>query len=219
MVYLFLLLFIVVSIKHLYDSFRDDQEKRVHTKPFLIFLLMLFYISSTRNISYIFFYVLLTSWLGDTLLIHKGHIWFIAGGASFTISHILLTIAFITQISLYDFSWLIAVIVGIIYCVISFFTIKTIKPTTSKLIKILMTFYLLCNSVMNVSSLLLLLSLKSIGSLIAYLGAILFFISDCALFIVRYSEKSNIIYKNHFTVMLSYLLGMLLLTIGFLFLQ
>ena len=52
----------------------------------------------------------------------------------------------------------------------------------------------------------------------AYAGAVLFFVSDCALFLVRYHKNKNLVYRRHFTVMLTYVLGELLITQGMLML-
>ena len=49
---------------------------------------------------------------------------------------------------------------------------------------------------------------------VAYIGAVLFFVSDCSLFLVRYYKPRKIVYKDHFTVMLTYILGELLITQG-----
>ena len=73
---------------------------------------------------------------------------------------------------------------------------------------------LLCNSTMNVFSLMQLITLKSAGALIAFIGAFLFYFSDCCLFLVRYHVNKDLIFKKHFTVMLSYLLGELMITAG-----
>ena len=59
-----------------------------------------------------------------------------------------------------------------------------------------------------------LLSTGTLGAVIAYIGAVLFFASDCSLFLVRYYKPRKIVYKDHFTVMLTYILGELLITQG-----
>ena len=61
-----------------------------------------------------------------------------------------------------------------------------------------------------------LLSVGSQGSLVSYIGAVLFFASDCTLFLVRYFRNPDVIFKRHFTVMLTYLAGELLIVLGLL---
>ena len=48
--------------------------------------------------------------------------------------------------------------------------------------------------------------------------AILFFVSDSTLYLNKYYKKKDIIYKKHFTIMLTYLLGEFLITQGMLML-
>ena len=67
-----------------------------------------------------------------------------------------------------------------------------------------MIFYLVMNSTMNVFALIQLMSLRSVGAIVAYVGAVSFFISDCTLYLVRYHSNKDLIFKRHFTVMLTY---------------
>ena len=81
--YLFLFLFVVFSAIHLKDSWKDDAGKRAKTKPFLLLFLALYYLCATDKINIFLLLALVTSWLGDVLLIGKGHKWFAYGGISF----------------------------------------------------------------------------------------------------------------------------------------
>lgn len=203
-----------MSLWHLYYSWIDEKKGRARTKPFLLIFLILYYIFSTHNISYLLLFALITSWLGDILLIPKGHLWFSAGGMSFGVSHILFILVYSSQI-LYAFvSWVPVVIAAIVYAAIVGVVMKTIWGDTPKLMRGTMALYLLANGTMNVFALMQLLSNYSAGSWIAYIGAVLFFISDCTLFLVRYYKKKEIIFKKHFTVMLTYLLGEFMITQG-----
>ena len=60
---------------------------------------------------------------------------------------------------------------------------------------------------------------QSAGSIVAYVGAVFFFISDCTLYLVRYHDNKDLIFRKHFTVMLTYLLGEALITIGMLMIE
>jgi uncharacterized membrane protein YhhN len=57
-------------------------------------------------------------------------------------------------------------------------------------------------------------SLKNTGAAVAFAGAVLFFASDCTLFLVRYHDNENLVFRKHFTVMLTYLLAEFLITFG-----
>ena len=81
-----------------------------------------------------------------------------------------------------------------------------------------MCFYLFANATMNIFALKQLFSNPTAGAVVAYIGAILFFISDCTLYLVRYYKDPDIVFKRHFTVMLTYILGEFLITQGVLML-
>ena len=216
---LFLILYIAVSALHLYASWRDEPEKRKKTKPFLLIPLLLFYLFSTKSPSPLLILALLTSWLGDVLLIPKGHKWFTLGGIAFMFSHLFFVLVYCAQITFSKLFPAEILIPAAVYYGFSFFIIRSIRDTTPKAMVAPMYFYLICNSTMNVFALMQLLSRRTGGALIAYIGALLFFVSDCCLFLVRYGKKPEIVFKKHFTVMLSYLLGELLIVVGMLMLQ
>ena len=81
-----------------------------------------------------------------------------------------------------------------------------------------MYIYLLANSTMNVFAFMQMVTTMHPGAIVAYIGAVLFFISDCTLFLVRYYEPKRLIFKDHFTVMLTYIVGEFLITQGILML-
>ena len=77
--YAFLILYFIFSGIHLADSWKDDAAARKKTKPFLLIFLILFYVTAARakgGTEYHLLLALITSWLGDVLLIPKGHHWF-----------------------------------------------------------------------------------------------------------------------------------------------
>ncbi len=217
--YLFLILFFVFSFLHLVSSYADDAEKRKRTKPFLLIFLLLFYVFSADHPSVYLILALATSWLGDVLLIPKGHHWFAYGGISFMFSHLFFILVYVSRIVFVHVPWILVVPAAIVYFGISHFIIQAVKDNTPKQMVIPMHFYLICNSLMNLFALMQLCSLRNVGAFIAWIGALLFFASDCSLFLVRYGKKPEVIYKKHFTVMLTYLLGEFLITVGILLLK
>ena len=212
---LFLILYIVISCIHLYHSWMDDTKRRPYTKPVLL-LLMAYYAVAADQISWLLMLALFTSWLGDVLLIPKGHKWFMWGGKSFLISHILFIGVYIPDIQWSAVNWLIVVPVAAVYAAISTGIMKAVGPTTPEKMVKPMWRYLLTNSTMNIFALMRLLSLGNAAGYVAYLGAILFFASDCTLFLVRYYRNPDVIFKRHFTVMLTYLAGEMLIVLGML---
>ena len=216
MKYLFLILFFLVSIVHLVHSWQDDSKKRAMTKPFLLLLLAAFYAFAAESISLVLLSALLTSWLGDVLLIRKGHKWFIFGGISFLASHVLFVYVFTPAIRWTAVPWVLIVLLAVVYYGFSLKIMLAVQKTTPKMMVVPMYLYLLANSTMNLFALMRLFTLLTPGSIVSFIGAVLFFISDCTLFLVRYYPKTDAVFKRHFPVMLTYLGGEFLITLGML---
>lgn len=217
----FLILLAVFSIIHLIDSWRDDSKRRKYTKPFLLIFIIAYYIASVfeRGLSLdtLLIVGLAASWLGDVLLIPHGNGWFTAGGISFMVTHVLFILVYaLNGIVFSNVIWWLVIPSVFIYYGIAAVIIYKLKPSTPKMMLIPMYFYLICNSTMNVFALMQLTSNPCKGTAVAYIGAVLFYISDCTLFLVRYHKNKDLIFKKHFTVMLTYIVGELLITQGML---
>lgn len=213
--YIFLALYVIASAIHLYHSWSDDPKRR-YSKPFLLILLTLFYCFSTKEISWVLVGALLTSWLGDVLLIPKGTKWFVAGGISFLFCHVLFVLVYLPTVQWQNAIWWIWIPAALLYFGISLRVTLSVRENLPIMVLIPMIFYLVMNSTMNLFALLQLMSLHSAGAVVAYIGAVSFFISDCTLYLVRYHPNKDLIFKKHFTVMLTYLLGEALITVGIL---
>lgn len=216
MKHLFLILFFLVSIIHLVHSWQDDSRKRALTKPFLLLSLAAYYAFAAESISLILLSALLTSWLGDVLLIRKGHKWFIFGGISFLASHVLFVYVFAPAIRWTAVPWALIALLAVVYYGFSLKIMLAVQKTTPKMMVVPMYLYLLANSTMNLFALMRLFTLRTPGSIVSFIGAVLFFISDCTLFLVRYYPKTDAVFKRHFPVMLTYLGGEFLITLGML---
>lgn len=218
MKYLFLAILVVSSAIHLYHSYKDDMKKRPFTKWILLLAILGYYLVSVDVPSKLLVAALITSWLGDVLLIPQGMAWFVAGGISFLASHILFITVYVPNVDFGSVTWWAVAIVAVIYISVAAFVIKTLLPTTSKSMVAPLFLYIIANATMNVFAFMQLLSNPCAATAIAYAGAILFFISDCSLFCVKFHKNRNLIFKRHFTVMLTYILGEFLITQGILML-
>ncbi len=214
--YLVLALFAAVSAVHLYHSWRDDAKRRAYTKPFLLILLLGFYLLSAKRISPVLTAALAASWLGDVLLIPKGTPWFLSGGISFLVSHILFIFVYLPAVRFSPSFLLLVLPAAVLYYGVSVAVTLSVRQNMPKAMLIPMILYLLFNSTMNLFALMQLMTLKSAGAALAYAGAVFFFVSDCTLYLVRYHKNTDLIFKKHFTVMLTYLLGESLITAGML---
>ena len=221
--YIFLALFIVASAVHLYHSWTDESKKRAITKPMLLIFLLAYYIfaalAAGEELNYVLIAAIATSWLGDVLLIPKGNGWFTAGGISFLISHITFILVYVPNIKFAEVKWYFVAPLAVVYLAIALKIILAVKKNTPKIMVVPMYLYLIANSTMNIFAFMQLLTNWGAAALIADIGAVMFFTSDCTLFLVRYHEKKDIIFKRHFTVMLTYLLGEALITVGILLLN
>ena len=218
--YVFFALFLAASAVHLWDSWRDDGKRRKITKPMLLIFLLLFYCCAAPRISWVLAAALLTSWLGDVLLMPSGTKWFISGGVSFLISHLLFIFVYLPQVDWALVIWWLLLPAALVYYGISVKVTLSVKANMeSKAMLAPMILYLLINSTMNLFAMAQLMSLKNPGAAVAYAGAVFFFASDCTLYLVRYHSDKDLIFKKHFTVMLTYIVGECLITLGMLMIQ
>ena len=148
-----MILFFLFSVLHLVFSWQDNRKYRAFTKPFLLIFLLLYYLSAEELICIPLVLALLTSWLGDVLLIPKGHKWFAAGGISFMFSHFFFVLVYLRKIDLAHQPWLLIVPVALLYYGIALKIIFSLKNNTPKAMIFPMYFYLLCNSTMNIFAL------------------------------------------------------------------
>ena len=216
--FLFLGLLIIATVWHLIESWRDNMRRRKFTKPFLIPLILLYYVTSTDHLIWFLVLALIFSWLGDVFLMFQGNTWFTVGGCFFGVSHIFFVLTYVNQIHWSVVRLSVLIPVAVVYIVITTLIILAVIKQTPKKMLPAMYLYLIANSTMNVFAVMQLESMPSAGSIIALIGAILFFISDCSLFLVRYSKHPEWIFKKHFTVMLTYIVGEFLITQGILML-
>ena len=220
--YIFLVLYLITSVLHLIASYRDDKNWRKRTKPLLLLFLILFYVTAPQEKNVYLILALVFSWLGDLLLMGKGNTMFTLGGISFGLSHLFFILTFTGFIIFEHVNLIFVLLLFTIYAVLSYIVIKLVKDTTPKKMVVPMYVYLIFNTIMN------LFAFMQTGfgnrqeltfsfTLVSYIGAALFFISDCVLFVVRYYKDPEAIRKKHFTVMFTYLLAELLIVLGVLY--
>lgn len=213
MKYIYLAIFIIFTSIHLYASHKKNQNLRNITKGFILLAVIGFYASSVEKISYVLIAALLTSWIGDMFLIPKSKKWFVVGGISFLISHVLFAIAYSQTFTFANVSLWFVIPIAIVYAVTVVFIFSKLKERLGKALFLPMFFYLLTNGCMNCFAIYRLISLGTLGSAITAIGAVLFFISDSSLFFIRF-PKNNGKEKSHFIVMLTYSLAELLIVLG-----
>lgn len=212
--WIFLILFLVVVVLQLIFCWQGKEKGRIITKPMLLSTLTLYYLAAADPISPMLLIALLTSLLGDILLIPTGEKWLLTGGVSFLISHILFVVMYLPGIRFSEIPWGFACLAGVLYLAAAFLVILRIKATVPLPMLASLYIYLIANTVMNVFALMQLMTLKNTGALIAFLGAVCFFVSDCILFLLRYDKHKERLFHPAFLVMLTYLAGEFLITQG-----
>ncbi|MDO5440014.1 MAG: lysoplasmalogenase [Erysipelotrichaceae bacterium] len=212
MKYAMLVIFVITTGIHLYASLKQNKPLRDKTKPFILLSLLGFYVYSVDKIVPTVVLALIFSWIGDMFLILKGVKWFAVGGVAFMISHFFFILSYIPNIVFANINVGIIVALGIFFFIVVSIIFKNLKPHLPKAIFYPMYLYLLINGAMNCFAIFRFLSNIELASIITAIGAILFFISDCSLFFVRF--KKDCLLKTHFLVMLTYSIGELLIVIG-----
>ena len=210
--YIFLFTFGFFTIWHLLASLNQNEDNRKFSKGFILFSIIAFYLSVCPDPSWLVLLALTFSWIGDLLLIPRGTKWFVAGGISFMVSHILFVVCYALRINFGNISFVYFIAFGLFYLVIVGLVFSKLKPHLPKAIYYPMAFYLLINGTMNVFAICRFFSNMSRGPFLTMVGAVLFFISDVILFFVRFDKNFRL--KTHFAVMLTYSFGELLIIIG-----
>ena len=212
MKYFFLAVFVISSIIHLYASYKSNTKLRAQTKGFILASLLGWYCCVASPVLTIVVMAILTSWLGDVLLIPKGVKWFTAGGISFAVSHFCFAMTYYPQIDFSAFSVWIAVLIAVVYFVAVLLVFRGLKDTLPHGLFYPMLAYLMINGTMNCFALYQLISVPCKATVVTFIGAVLFFASDSALFYTRFKKDS--IFKNHFFVMLTYIIAEFLIVSG-----
>lgn len=209
---LFAIIFAIVTAIHLFASLKKNKKLRNRTKPFILLALLAFYCSTVKEIRLSVILALLFSWLGDVLLIPDGIKWFTAGGISFMVSHFFFILSYLRDVDFSKISPLVIVSLGLFFFVLVSFIFTKLKEFLPKALFWPMYLYLLINGTMNCFAIFRFLSDPSSAGVITLIGAALFFISDTALFFVRFNKNSRL--KTHFLVMLTYSIGEFLIVLG-----
>ena len=209
----FIILLIMVSVTHLYASWKNDKKLRALTKPFLLIFIGLWYLCRAEDPDPVIVAAIFFGWLGDVLLIPTGTKWFAAGGISFMLGHALYVAAFVSRTDFSLVRWYNVFFAFVVYLLIAVRLMRSIKNDMNPRLYYPMLLYLAINGVMNIFALTALMCNPRPEAVIAYIGAILFFISDCCLFLVRF-HKPPVMKHKHFSVMLTYILAEFMIVYG-----
>ncbi len=211
--FIFLAGFLLCAAVHLVRCWQGS-PKSARTKPALVSLLTLCVVFAVPQPQPVLIAALAASWLGDVLLMPKGEKWFVAGGVSFLLSHLLFILVYLPYIRWAPSLCFAAVPAFAVYLGVSAAVMRAIRANAPKAMRVPLFLYLAANSVMNVFALMMLCVAPSPGRALAFTGAVLFFASDCILFLSRYWDQKDRVPKRGFLIMLTYISGEALIAFG-----
>ncbi len=210
--YVFLAVFLLSTVIHLYASLKKNTRLRNITKPFILLALLGFYVLTTDALSIAVIFALIFSWIGDVLLIPPGVKWFTAGGISFMISHAFFVAGYWRDVVFAAIPIWLIVVLAVFFGVMVVIIFSKLKPYLLKPLLPPMALYLLINGTMNCFAIFRCVSNPCAATVTTLIGAALFFISDTSLFFVRFKKDGRL--KTHFIVMLTYSVGEFLIVLG-----
>ena len=190
--FLFLGLLIIATVWHLIESWRDNIRRRKFTKPFLIPLILLYYVTSTDHLIWFLVLALIFSWLGDVFLVFdfgRGGDFFVAGNICFILYE---QIVMLTNGRKWtDFLWtfpVAAVLLG------SFIISCQKWPKIFKMGKMRwpMTLYLSTIITHGMTGLAMALLLPGTNWMVMGIGSVLFMISDMILTSYKFVFDNNV---------------------------
>ncbi len=181
-----LIVFITVSILNIMFNYRNNLKGIYLTKPLIMPLLILYYITLTQNINFIIVGALIFGFLGDVFLLDsKNH--FTKGLLSFFCGHILYIVAFYLNFTIKGVKGFYFAFI-IFYLFYALLLVKGLFPYLGSM-KILGTMYMSTIMVMSFISLLMMLQSFTINTVLIFLGSIIFIISDSVLAFDTFKEK------------------------------
>ena len=213
--YLFIGIFLIAAVFNLIGTQKGREKYGKISKPFLALSLCLYCLfKGLPNPDFLLIAALFACWLGDILINPSDVKWFVAGGAAFFVGHVLYIINFAVKIDFSAFPIAIVIPVALVYLLISGAVIFTLRNKAPKIMLFALFLYLMSNALTNIFALVLMVNSFGIWHLLSYIGAILFFLSDCALFLLTYVPEKPRFYKSDLFVMSTYIPAILLITIG-----
>lgn len=207
------IVFLATALVHLYACLKEKHKLRVVTKPMLMPLLAAIYFVSTNEPHLIVAMALLFGAIGDVFLLFPDKPnFFMIGGASFGVGHILYIVAFFLYAGAMKLPIYGNILILIFFIPAAVIGIMRLKPVVPKKLNASVLFYMLILCMMVTVATMSFFVEPSARRLLFPLGAILFLLSDAILahlVFVRENKGSN------FSVMATYLAAQTMITIGF----
>jgi len=207
--YIILMIFCLVALIHILSIIKDNKTAEYITKPFLLPLLLLFYICSVSNPNYFIVFAITAGFLGDVFLMSSGS-FFMAGLLSFLIGHVLYITAFLKPINFSSIP-LLFFLLSLPYIVYGVLFFKKLFPYL-KSEKIPTFIYLTCILIMSFASLMRFYSFTGFQFCLPFAGSLLFIASD---FMLSLDTFQSAIKSRKVAMMITYILAQAMIVEGF----
>jgi uncharacterized membrane protein YhhN len=177
------------------------------------FLAMTYYLGCPKEkFSKVILFAILFGYLGDILLLIEGL--FLLGVVSFLVGHLLYTVTFFVETGLKNYrkNLLVFLLVCVVYFYIETEVLGYFRPALVKFgLWGPLFVYTSILSALNISSALYAYCYRNIYSILAYIGSIIFYVSDCILAKQLFFEYNK---YYQISIMFTYILGQSLISLG-----
>jgi len=217
--YIILVIFVIVAIIEVFGEFKENSKIIYVTKPFLMPLLIMYYIfgvietSSIVRVDWFIVIALIGGMGGDIFLMLKDEDkWFLPGMGSFLINQIFYIISFFLSITSYAAFNVWALFLIVPSLLILFFTVpRFIKNTGSMKIPVLV--YMAAILLMHISALLRIadLRLQGLPFIMIFIGSLSYVFSDASIATNKWAGE----FKNARVIILTtYILAQFYIVLG-----
>ena len=212
--YAILVTYLLIVTIHLYCCFHHHEDIRKFTKCLLMpFLALSYYLGCPKEkFSKVILFAILFGYLGDILLLIEGL--FLLGVVSFLVGHLLYIVTFFAETGLKNYrkNLLVFLLVCVVYFYIETEVLGYFRPALVKFgLWGPLFVYTSILSALNISSALYAYCYRNIYSILAYIGSIIFYVSDCILAKQLFFEYNK---YYQISIMFTYILGQSLISLG-----
>ena len=211
---IFLVLFFIVAIIEVYAEFKDNKKIEYLTKPLLMPLLILFYISGVQlmaNVDWLIVVALIGGWAGDIfLMLEDEEKWFLFGMAGFLINQLFYIISFFLSIS--DITNFVSwgyFLLGPAILILVFTVPRFINKTEDMKIPVLV--YLIAIFLMHIAAIFRGAEFLGLPFVLVYVGSISFMFSDACIAVNKWAGEFT---NARLIIMTTYILAQFYIILG-----
>jgi len=204
----------VVFIVNLYADRNRIEKLKVLTKPLLVPLIILFYLTNAVHINWFIVSALFFGFLGDvSLLWGSKKMFFVIGLLAFLVGHLFYTLVFLQSIQYFAVVPIWFFIFLIPYILYGYAILRILRPNLNEMI-VPVVIYMCVILMMSFTSTCRVWNGFTLQFILPFIGSLFFIVSDSALAYNSFNEPQ----KNYETlIMFTYILAQVLIVAGFLY--